>query len=285
MRLSIGSISMLILPGLVSATFGQNFDHTIFDGILQKYVSDGMVNYQELKKDPSALSIYLEKLEQVDPKAFQQWPKAKQMAFWINAYNAITIEGILRHYPIQWGGLITRARFPQNSIRQIGGFWDKVFVRVMGRDVTLNDIEHKILRQEFNDPRIHFVVVCASIGCPVLESRAFDVLDLEQRLDHATRDFINNLDKVRLDENKNVLYLSSIFDWYKKDFVASPLGLKQFAQYNQDEIGIMEFVVRYFPKAKQNYIQQNQPKIRYLDYDWSLNKVHRQYKSGWAEVN
>jgi len=168
--------------------------------------------------------------------------------------------------------LITRFRFQQNSIRQISGFWDKLFVKVMGKDLTLNDIEHKILRKEFDDPRIHFAIVCASIGCPVLESRAFFADDLEQRLEQTTRNFINNQDKVRLDKQENVLYLSSIFDWYKEDFPVSVDGKTKFDEYKDSEAGIIEFVIGYFPKADQQYIAQNQPKIKYLDYDWSLNE-------------
>ena len=250
----------------------QNFDHAIFDELLQKYVANGLVDYQGLKADQQSMTIYLKTLEQVDANKFQQWTKAEQMAFWINAYNAITIEGILRNYPIKWGSIISRARFPQNSIRQIGGFWDKVFVKVMGRDLTLNDIEHKVLRQEFDDPRIHFAIVCASIGCPILQSRAFFDDDLDQRLEQATRNFITNPGKVRLDKSENVLYLSPIFDWYKEDFPASANGMKKFDNYKKSNAGIIEFVIKYFPEAEQNYIIQNQPKIKYLNYDWSLNE-------------
>ena len=252
--------------------FAQNFDHAIFDELLQKNVKNGLVDYRKLKQNPSDLTDYLKQIEQVNPAEFDKWAKEEQMAFWINAYNAITIEGILRNYPIQWGSFIARARFPQNSIRQIGGFWDEVFVKVMGKNITLNDMEHKILRKEFNDPRIHFVIVCAAIGCPILESRAFFADDLAQRLDQATRNFITNPEKVRLDKNYNVIYLSSIFDWYKEDFSASTEGMVRLENYRRSEKGVMEFVMKYFPEADQNYILQNQPKIKYLDYDWSLNE-------------
>lgn len=250
----------------------QNFDHSLFDELLQTHVKNGRVDYRRLKENRAMLSDYLKQIEQVNPDEFNQWAKHEQMAFWINAYNAITIEGILRNYPIQWGGLIAKARFPQNSIRQIGGFWDKVFIKVMGKDLSLNDIEHKILRKKFAEPRIHFAIVCASIGCPILENRAFFATELEQRLGQATRNFINNPDKVRLDKPKNILYLSSIFDWYKEDFPVSANGKKKFGKYNDSEAGIIEFVIGYLPEADRQYIAQNQPNIKYLDYDWSLNK-------------
>jgi len=260
------------LAAFSSHLVAQNFDHSIFDELLKTHVKNGLVDYQALKVNQVKLTEYLKQLEQVAFDQFDQWSKDEQMVFWINAYNAITIEGILRNYPIQWGGLITRARFPQNSIRQISGFWDKVFIKVMGKNVTLNDIEHKILRKEFGDPRIHFVIVCASIGCPILESQAFFSSDSEQRLDQATRNFINDPAKVRLDRQQNILFLSSIFDWYKEDFSASADGMKQFDNYSKAEIGVIEIVMKYVSEAEQNDIVQQQPKLKYLDYDWSLNE-------------
>jgi hypothetical protein len=154
-------------------TISAPFDHAIFDTLLQKYVKNGLVNYKALKANREPLKEYLKQLEQIDPSNFKKWSSDEQKAFRINAYNPITIEGVLRNYPIQWGGFIARARFSQNSIRQISDFWDTVFIKVMGRNFTLNHIEHEILRKKVNDPRIHFTIICASIGCPILESNVF----------------------------------------------------------------------------------------------------------------
>lgn len=194
------------------------------------------------------------------------------MAFWINAYNAITIEGIIRHYPIDYGNLVSRVRFPKNSIRQIGGFWDHVFIKVMGRDITLNQIEHEILREKFKEPRIHAVLVCAAIGCPLLENRAFFPEKLESRLDQANKNYINNPDKIRLDRDKNILYLSSIFDWYQDDYPVSPDGEKKLVNYSPTSRGVVEFILKYINQDQQNYILENSPQIKYLHYDWTLNE-------------
>ncbi|MCI0493493.1 DUF547 domain-containing protein [candidate division KSB1 bacterium] len=272
MRILIPLILLASLMSFRADLAAQNFDHAVFDELLQQQVKNDRVDYQALKANQVRLTEYLKKLEQVNPDQFNQWSNNEQMAFWINTYNAITIEGILRNYPIQWGGLIARARFPQNSIRQISGFWDKVFVKVMGKNVTLNDIEHNILRKEFGDPRIHFVIVCASVGCPILESQAFGASDLEQRLEQATRNFINDPTKVRLDQQENVLHLSPIFDWYKEDFSSSANGMKQFGSYKKAETRVIEFVMKYIPEADRNFIVKHQPKLKYLDYDWSLNE-------------
>ncbi|UCF64354.1 MAG: DUF547 domain-containing protein [bacterium] len=160
------------LSGTLPAQY--SFNHQPFDSLLQTYVNEqGLVEYKAIKEQHDLLGKYLDLLEKVDPLKFENWSKAEKLAFWINAYNAITIEGIIRHYPIDYGNLVSRVRFPKNSIRQIGGFWDHVFIKVMGRDITLNQIEHEILREKFKEPRIHAVLVCAAIGCPLLENRAF----------------------------------------------------------------------------------------------------------------
>jgi hypothetical protein len=264
---------MIIIWPLVNASERvQAFDHALFDSLLQKYVARGLVNYQALKANPVLMANYLKQLEQVDTQDFENWQREEKIVFWINAYNAITIEGILRNYPIDWGGVFSRIRFPQNSIRQIGDFWDTVFIKVMGRDLTLNQIEHEILRKQFDDARIHFAIVCASIGCPVLESRAFFTEGLEQRLDQSARNFINDPEKVRLDKEKNILYLSSILDWYKEDFIASDDVEKYISQYDKKERGVIEIIIKLLPENKRNYIKENQPEIKYLDYDWSLNE-------------
>ena len=196
----------------------------------------------------------------------------KKMAFWINAYNAITIAGILENYPIEYGNLISRARFPKNSIRQIGGFWDKVFIQVMNQDITLNEIEHEILRKKFPDPRIHAVLVCAAIGCPLLENRAFYPETLDTRLDEANRNFIHNPDKVKLDRKKNVLYLSSIMDWYKQDYPVNSKDDELFQHYSRDIRGVLEFVLKFISDEKKEFILANYPEIKFLDYDWTLNE-------------
>jgi len=266
------NIMIIILPFVSASERVQAFDHALFDSLLQKYVARGLVDYQALKANPVLMANYLKQLEQVDSQDFENWQREEKIVFWINAYNAITIEGILRNYPIEWGGVFSRIRFPQNSIRQIGDFWDTVFIKVMGRDLTLNQIEHEILRKQFDDPRIHFAIVCASIGCPVLESRAFFTEGLEQRLDQSARNFINDPEKVRLDKEKNILYLSSILDWYKEDFIASDDVEKYISQYDKKERGVIEIIIKLLPEEKRNYIKEHQPEIEYLDYDWSLNE-------------
>lgn len=275
--LGANSIFIVFLLGIVSTTAllsqeTENFSHDPFNSFLQKYVNDkGLVDYQGIKNDGKLLDEYLTMIRNLDPDKFEKWSRKEKMAFWINAYNAITIKGIVMNYPIEYGSVISRARFPKNSIRQIDDFWDKIFIQVMGKDISLNEIEHEILRKKYKDPRIHFVLVCAAIGCPILEDSAFYGKNLDQRLENAARAFINNPDKVRLDRDNNTLYLSSIFDWYKKDFKSSENKPQSLENYPGDLQGVIEFVTSYLPEDDKNYILKNNPGIEFLDYDWTLN--------------
>ncbi len=196
----------------------------------------------------------------------------EQKAYWINAYNALTLKAILDHYPIKPGGFIARARFPKNSIRQIADVWDTPMLRLAGKMRMLNEIEHEILRKQYHDPRLHFVLVCASIGCPLLEENAFTAADLEARLDQAARNFLNNPDKLRIDLASNTLYLSSIFDWFGEDFQSTGAGDPPFKNYKSDENGVIRFVLKYASAETKDFIRRQHPKIEYLDYDWSLNE-------------
>ncbi len=223
------------------------FSHQLFDQVLQKFVgSQGRVNYAELKSDPGMLEAYLDLLavNAPDDKATFQ----TGLAFWINAYNALTIKGVLDHYPT------TSVR----KIKPFAGFFSRIKFQVGGRSYTLNDIEHDIIRYEFGDPRIHFALVCASLGCPILENRAFFPETLEGRLDNATANFINNPEKVRLDRENGVLYLSQIFEWFAEDF--------------EDTHGsVIDFIAEYLPEADTTFLKEQEIQIQYVQYDWRLN--------------
>ncbi|MCP4040708.1 MAG: DUF547 domain-containing protein, partial [Gammaproteobacteria bacterium] len=177
-------ISILLSPacGLEQDTYATvpfNHQHTLFDRILTAYVKGGLVNYKALKSDQDALDRYLESLAVVTQKQIEGWSRQQKLAFWINAYNAFTIKVILEHYPIARSILADPLqRYPANGIRQIPGVWKGLKWQAAGRAYSLDHMEHVIMRQEIVEPRIHFVLVCASLGCPLLESRAFDAENL-----------------------------------------------------------------------------------------------------------
>ena len=226
------------------------FNHDRFDRVLQTYVnSRGQVNYTALKNSPQDLEAYLDALAVMSPGDL---PSQDQLAFWINAYNALTIKGIIDHYPT------TSVR----KIKPLRGFFYRLKFQVGGKSYTLNEIEHDIIQSEFVESRIHFVLVCASGGCPVLENRAFFPDTLEERLENATFNFIDNPEKVRLDRENRVLYLSKIFAWYEEDFGGT-----------QD--GIVDFIADYLFEIDAEFLKQEEVRIQYLDYDWTPNDQAR----------
>lgn len=252
------------------------FDHSLFDRLLRNNVANDLVNYRNIKDaDFGLLEQYLSKLENVDPAEFEKWGRNSKLAFWINAYNAITIYGIVTNYPIEYGGILTRIRFPKSSIRQIGKVWDRVFTKIMGKDLTLNQIEHEILRVEFDEPRIHFAIVCASVGCPPLLSEAYMPEKIDKQLNQVANEFVNRKKYVYFDSGNNILHLSSIFDWYKDDFKYSQNN-EWLNKYDKDERGVVDFVERYSENAAlRKQIKEKKVKIKYLDYDWSLNEMKK----------
>ena len=223
---------------------GATVDHTPYAELLEKYVKNGVVDYQGFKKEETKLNQYLSTLEKTDVKAL---PKNEQFAFYINAYNAWTIKLILSDYP----GI--------KSIKDLGSFfkspWKKKIARINGKVITLDNIEHDILRPRFKDPRIHFAVNCASKSCPPLRSEPYQGDVLGQQLTEMTEAFINDPEYNRLEGN--TLYASSIFKWYAEDFNDDIVGF--FLKYAKGEL---------LEQLKQN---QKQIKVKYLDYDWSLN--------------
>jgi len=216
----------------------------LYAELLDKYVKNGVVDYQGFKNEEAKLDRYLKILEDTDPKKL---PRNEQFAFYINAYNAWTIKLILSAYP------------DIKSIKDLGSLfkspWKKKIALIDGDVITLDNIEHDILRPRFKDPRIHFAVNCASKGCPPLRSEPYRGDTLDGQLTEMTEAFINNPTYNRLQEN--TLYVSSIFKWYSEDFNDDIVGF--FRQYAQGKLS---------EEIKQ---QEGEINVKYLDYDWSLN--------------
>jgi len=223
---------------------GAMVDHSIYAVLLEKYVKYGHVDYWGFKAEEEKLDQYLKVLEKTDSDNLS---RNEQFAFYINAYNAWTIKLILSGYP----GI--------KSIKDLGSIfkspWKKKMCRIDGDVLTLDNIEHNILRPRFKDPRVHFVINCAALSCPALGSEPYLGNTLEQQLNHASTAFINNPQRNYLEDN--TLYISKVFKWFSEDFDNDVIGfLMTYANENlKKEL-----------EAKQSTI-----KIKYLDYDWSLN--------------
>lgn len=246
--------------------------HTLFDQVLQRHVENGRVNYRTLQADQETLNRYLQSLASVDPGAYESWTRQQKLAFWINAYNAYTLRVIVDHYPV------TRSifadplrRYPADSIRQIPGVWKwRWWPAVSGR-YTLDRMEHVILRKELKEPRIHFVLVCASKGCPLLESRAFDAEHLESRLDQAAVHYLYRDRKVQIDKASNIVRLPQIFIWFAEDFAPDPEIAVFFERYPREAVGPLTWVYRYANPEDMRFLRQGRFELAHLEYDWALN--------------
>lgn len=245
----IVAIMLFQLPVLSAMPQNDSVDHSIFNTLLQRYVRDGLVDYASWKANGAAeFKQYLAILRRTDPGTLSSTDE--RLAFWINAYNAFTIEGVLKRYPLK---SIRPMRF--GFIPDMR-FWDEEAYHVNNKPITLNTIEHSILRKEFGEPRIHFAIVCASIGCPLLRSEAFVGVTVREQLEDATRQFMNNPDKVLFERSASTLHLSAIFKWFGEDFETG-------------KTTVVDFVARYLPDI--NNINRKHLDVEYLDYDWSLN--------------
>lgn len=232
-----------------SGTAVETIDHSIWDQLLKRYVipsGDGItrVDYAALKRrDLATLDRYLSEMQAVD---IGRYPKDEQFAFWVNLYNATTVYIIVTHYPV-------------DSIRDIGiltlGPWKEKILEVNGRRLSLDDIEHGILRPIWKDERVHYAVNCASIGCPNLANHAFSAASLEPMLEAAARSYINHPRGFKRVNGE--LVASSIYDWYGADWGSEESILNHARKYSS---------------ADTKLILGNAKSIDRFEYDWSLNE-------------
>ncbi len=260
----------------LSSEMADSFDHTHsdFDSLLKTYVHDSRVDYKGIIKSLDKFNAYLRKLGSVTETSYEGWTEEQKLAFWINAYNAFTIKAIIDNYPIKRGLTVKGLFVPSNSIIQIPGVWSDLKFRAVGRLVTLDEIEHEILRKEFNEPRIHFAINCASMGCPNLRREPYRSDIINQQLESQAIDFINDPIKgVKIDgENKRV-ELSKIFAWFGQDFIENYGDADLFVGRNEKEKPVLNFVVSYLKdEDKKQFVKANDFKISYLSYDWGLNE-------------
>jgi hypothetical protein len=224
--------------------------HAVLDGVLGKYASSSGVNYAGLKKDAAALNTYLDTLAAVPESEFKGFTRDQQMAMLINLYNAATLKLVIDHYPVK-------------SIKDIsassGGPWKQPVVRLFGKKQTLDYLENDLLRPKYKDPRIHFAINCASIGCPELRSDAFQASRLDSQLDEQTRKFLKDGSKNRLDAKTKTLHLSPIFDWFKDDFTGRSGSVEK-------------FIAPFMSGGDRAVVEKGGLTIKSTAYSWSLNK-------------
>jgi Protein of unknown function, DUF547 len=272
LRSALGAALAGAFAGALTATTlparAQAFDqaHGVWTELLREHVQllrggrATQVHYAGFAADRPELKAYLDSLSAVAPAAFASWPRAERQAFLINAYNAFTVELILTRYP------------DLKSIKDLGSLlgspWKPKWIMLLGTKVSLDDIEHAMLRKrgDYDDPRVHFAVNCASIGCPALREEAFVASRLDAQMDEQTLRFMSDRTRNRFNAQRGRLELSKIFDWYGEDFRLGHRGIAS----------LPAFAARYVDQladtpAERERIRSGTVDIAFADYDWVLN--------------
>lgn len=250
---------------ITQSAFTFDHGHEQFAEVLAGHVQwqegggNSLVDYARLQAAPEQLERYLEELSAVEVGEFERWPADEQLAFLINAYNAFTLKLIIDHYPL-------------DSIRDIGRFWQSPwklrFFTLLGEPMHLDQIEHEIIREpgRFDEPRIHFAVNCASIGCPALRPEPFTAAELEAQLEDSTHRFLGDTSRNRYRDGS--LEVSSIFKWYREDFERGWRGADDLNGFLALYAGALDLNA-----GVREQLAGGMAKIRFLDYDWNLNRL------------
>lgn len=258
------SLAFVAIAG-VSTARAEGFDHTVWDRVLGRFVTEaGRVDYGAIKKDSAELDRYVARLAERSPLSHpQDFPsRNSQLAYWINAYNALVIKGVVENWPVK-------------SVTSIGVlphsfFWQKKFL-VGGKKLTLNDIEKDILLKQLSEPRVHFALVCASNSCPPLRRAAYTPENVERLLEEGACAFINDPRNVRIDQQGNRIMLSRILDWYRKDFETYVRARN--SQSSGDPV--LEFLKLYTNETTRRGLDSlKDPRMDYFHYDWGINDIN-----------
>lgn len=221
------------------------FSHRLLGQVLASHVRDGVVDYPGIQLD-NRLPAYLAQLDQVDPNALSR--RNERLAFWINAYNAFAIKGILDRYS------------PVGYVGRYHYFIGQEY-RVGGATINLYDLERQVLIKQFQEPLIHFAIACASTSCPKLQPWTYEPDQLDRQLDRVARDFINDPTRNRFDRNRKIASLSMIFKWFDDEFTKAAGS-------------VLAYITRYVsdPELAQD-LTRSEYRIEYLEYDWTLNGI------------
>ena len=249
-RIGVLAISLIGAGGVPADT--QTVDHSLFDTLLRRHVAGGLVDYEAFARAPE-LARYLDLLDKARPDGL---PRDEQLAYWINLYNAATIHLINKHGERESIRNINKSF----GVLKLKGPWDERFVRAGGAVYTLDEIEHGIIRKRFAEPRIHFALVCAAMGCPPLRSEAYTADDLDDQLEDQARIFLlASPGKNRIDLADGTVYVSKIFGYYSEDFGG-----------NQQAIG--RYIGGFHPEGPaKRLLLSGDFKMVETDYDWTLN--------------
>ena len=248
-----------------SATPAWAFDHShgLLAEVLQAHVRAGRVDYAGLQRQPHSLRRYRDQIAALTPADLAGFSRSQQLALWINIYNAGVLASIVDNYPLSRGSL-TGLAFPSNSIWQIPRVFKRKSHGVAGVAYSLDAIEHEILRPNFREPRLHMALVCAARSCPPLRSEPYRAEILDAQLNDQARQFLGDRQRgLQIDRESRRIEVSAIFKWFGEDFAAG----------KDQTRGVLNFISQHVDaKTRLELASMRQPRIVYLDYDWTLNE-------------
>ena len=267
------SIAIWILSLTIGASTAtgtsESFDHSYqaYAKLLSAHVIDQRIDYAKLVDARTSLTTIIDSIAAVSAEDFQQWSEHQQLAYWINAYNLFTLKAIVDHYPIKGSWL---SWYPRNSIRQIKGVFDVIPWDAAGRVLTLDQIEHEIMRPTFKQPLIHFAINCAALSCPPLKPQPYRSETLIEQLTTSTRQALAQSAWLKIEEK--TLRVTAILNWFGEDFTNEYAHVVT-ANGSYRDRAILGLIARYGPPAAQAIARAPNTRIRFLAYDWSLNDV------------
>lgn len=260
-------LALLLLLPLPAAA--EAFDHSAWDGLLRRHVEGngrGLVDYVGFSTERPALDAYLKSLAAARPG---DWSEPERLAFWLNAYNAWMVALVLDHYPIRGDD----PTHPAASVMQVDGIFKEKKGRFAGRLLSLDEIEHEIIRERFDEPRIHAALVCAAASCPALRAEAYTAERLAGQLDSQLLDFLETPGKNEFELAAGVARLSRIFQWFAEDFADSPGQTPALKRAAGEHAGALAFVAGYLPEEARRAAREGRLRVEFLPYDWTLNDL------------
>ena len=227
--------------------------------VLASYVDNqGLVDYNALQENRAPLDAFNTSIANTAPSTYDSWSEYQKIAYLINAYNALTLKSIINETPIK------------SSIKDIFGVWQFKEHDILQGVKTLNNIEHDILRKNFDEPRIHVALVCAAKGCPYLRAEPFKAETLDEQLDEQVRIFLSRPEAFEIDRDANEVRLSAIFEWFGEDWVPS-YGTEEGFAGDKKQKAVLNFISNYVDETDREFLKAGGYNIQYSKYDWSLN--------------
>lgn len=240
--------------------------------ILSTYVNkDGLVDYGTLRRKRLDLINVLSEFAGLDPNNYASWSHDDKLAFWINAHNMYMLKAIVDNYPIE-PSRFKLFFYPANSIMMISDFWSKTDCRIMQENYSLEELENKILRSQFDDPRICLAVFYGSKGCAPLRREPYYGRDFDKQLDDQARIFLGSDKGMKIDRDNSIVYLSPIFQWYGKEFVIKYPPNKQFQDKTLVDGAILTYISKHLSDKDANWLLRKIFTVKYIRYDWALNE-------------